>query len=176
MYSDPTGHFVITATVTTFIIWGIVALFTVATVGLIESQTHFMANTFNMIGNALSNINTEWWDELSNSSETVQTSMQWISASGIDINAIMFGNIYFAKSKGKKGRPGIKKKGKEGLNKNRNKPGFKQKVTPRPQEITDTVSPQAHVPSKKGHRKFDPRNNIWWLIFMLLGYSINDEE
>lgn len=60
--------------------------------------------------------------------------------------------VYCAKSKAHKGRPELKKQGREALEKKKGNPNYKQNPNKRQQ-----TQPRPHHPSKKGHRKY-PQN------------------
>lgn len=178
---DPNGYFFISITIglsilATKILVGVAVVAGLTAMAYIESQTHFIENGLNNIVNTLESL----WDNNKTMPDINAPPkfdvLNTPSLPGISIGIIpnyfptteagILGNTVFAKSKGVPGRPEIKKKGKEGLEKKKTKDNWKNKNGKRP----EIINPRSHNPNPE-HRNpnINPKHKtniiIWIDIF-----------
>ena len=177
-YYDPSGHFVITATIglSAIVYYAIIALLTVTTVAItvyIESETHIIQNSLTSLGNAIVDLGesiSTGIDNLFNSSNVSSNSINYtiISSSAITmstsiVSAYNFENIYYYKRK--KAAPRIKSNSKK---KAREKAFLKGGKRP----------PIHHPNGKHGphYHPYDPRFSHWHYYYLWLLLFGDDEE
>ena len=177
-YYDPSGHFVITATIglSTAAYYAIIALLAVtavATTAYVESETHIIQNSLTSLGNAIVDLGesiSTGIDNLFNSSNvssnninnTIIGSSAIVTSTSI-ASAYGFENVYYYKRK--KAAPRIKSNSKK---KAREKAFLKGGKRP----------PIHHPNGKHGphYHPYDPRFSHWHYYYLWLLLFGDDEE
>ncbi len=175
MYVDPEGHSFLLAVIMPVVLIGTAILLMLYAFYLIEKNTHcfsnllnnlfeFVYNTYNSIVDLISNLN---FTTIDLSEEIAQT----VSLSYLDI-------ISYARNKRKTGRPEIKKKGKEGLERKKNTKEWKER-NPKRRQKNDVVTPKSHNPAKAHQSKsrlFHRNSGIIGWIFYLFSTILEEDD
>ena len=170
MYIDPDGTEVVILSIFALLALLVSAVAVLAILDF-EYRTHTIRDLFVSVGDVFGNIFNGISDFF-----TSFVNAKNVSLPGLDYGGYTIGNIVFDRNKGKPGRPGIKGKGKEELEKKKNNKKWKRRNPKRGVE-EDVVRPKAHTPGKAHRNKgIHPLKKKLNLILLLLKIDLISDE